>query len=348
MSETCCPTKEGKTTKPSFDIILWGSSGAIGLAIFLSLLKTGLPYIDNFAHASLELLATMWWGIVLGVFFVSIMSKIPREYFTKIMGEGDKTSGIFRAAIAGLFLDLCSHGILMVGAKLYERGASTAQIMTFLIASPWNSLSLTIILLSLIGWFWTLAFIIASAVIAILSGLIFIALEKAGALPENPNKSSVPHDFSILDDFKKRWSEFKPSRTFFWDMAKSGVSEAKMLVRWLLLGVVIASAVRAFVPPDIFADWFGPTIFGLAITLIAATIMEVCSEGLAPVASEIMHGAAAPGNAFTFLMAGVATDYTEIMVLREATKSWKIALALPIVTVPQVIIIGYIMNVMGA
>ena len=49
-------------------------------------------------------------------------------------------------------------------------------------------------------------------------------------------------------------------------------------------------------------------------------------------------------NAFTFLMAGVSTDYTEIMILREATKSWKIALSLPLITVPQVILIGYLIN----
>jgi uncharacterized membrane protein YraQ (UPF0718 family) len=57
-----------------------------------------------------------------------------------------------------------------------------------------------------------------------------------------------------------------------------------------------------------------------------------------------MNRAAAPGNAFTFLMAGVATDYTEVMTLRDTTRSWKIALALPLVTVPQVIVIGLLLN----
>ena len=73
-------------------------------------------------------------------------------------------------------LDLCSHGILMVGTKLYERGASLGQLMAFLIASPWNSLSLTIILITLItliGWGWTLAFVALSMVIGIITGIIF-------------------------------------------------------------------------------------------------------------------------------------------------------------------------------
>jgi len=57
--------------------------------------------------------------------------------------------------------------------------------------------------------------------------------------------------------------------------------------------------------------------------------------------------AGAVGNGFTFLLAGVATDYTEIMVLKETTKSWKTAFFLPLVTVPQVLAIGYLLNGLG-
>ena len=43
-------------------------------------------------------------------------------------------------------------------------------------------------------------------------------------------------------------------------------------------------------------------------------------------------------------MAGVSTDYTEIMALKETTQSWKTALFLPLVTIPQVLVIGYLLN----
>src|SRR5690606_34284852 len=123
-----------------------------------------------------------------------------------------------------------------------------------------------------------------------------------------------------------------------------GVRGSRMVIRWALFGVVIAGLIRAFVPEDIFADWLGPTVVGLMLTVLAATIIEVCSEGSVPIAADLMNRAAAPGNAFTFLMAGVATDYTEVMTLRDTTRSWKIALALPLVTLPQVILIGLLLN----
>jgi hypothetical protein len=46
-------------------------------------------------------------------------------------------------------------------------------------------------------------------------------------------------------------------------------------------------------------------------------------------------------------MAGAATDYTEIMSLKETTGRWSKALLLPAVTVPQILVIGYLVNTFG-
>jgi len=58
----------------------------------------------------------------------------------------------------------------------------------------------------------------------------------------------------------------------------------------------------------------------------------------------LLNRADAPGNGFAFLMTGVSTDYTEIMVLKETTRSMKTALFLPLLTVPQVLVVAWIMN----
>jgi uncharacterized membrane protein YraQ (UPF0718 family) len=130
-------------------------------------------------------------------------------------------------------------------------------------------------------------------------------------------------------------------------MLIEGIKESRMVMRWMLFGVLLASAVRAFVSPEMFTTYFGPTLLGLGVTVIASTILEVCSEGTTPIAADILNRAGAPGNSFTFLMGGVATDYTEIMVLKEATGSWKIALFLPLISLPQIIALGWLMNNFG-
>ncbi|MCB9991012.1 MAG: permease [Rhodospirillales bacterium] len=349
--KSCCHAEKADACHPQDqkrDLLLTGTMGIILCALILHFVPLDLPYITPFTHAVAGLLKTVWWGILLGLFAVGLMNKVPREYFNALLGRGDTVGGLLRAALAGLVLDLCSHGILMVGAKLYERGASLAQVMTFLIASPWNSFTLTLVLIALVGLPWTLAFIAGSALIAVLTGMIYMTLVKRGILPDNPNK--LPESTEKLDiwqDAKDKLKTFKPNAAFFRTTFTDGWREGKMVMRWLFLGLILAGLIRAYVPTEALGTYFGPTMIGLLLTLLATTIIEVCSEGSAPIGAELVTRAAAPGNGFTFLMAGVATDYTEIMVIKEFTKRWLIAFSLPLITVPQILLLGWIMNNIG-
>ncbi len=286
----------------------------------------------------------MWLGLIIGIIVVGILTKVPQAFIMAILGKPGTFKGILRATLAGLLLDMCSHGILLVGMKFYKRGASLGQTMAFLIASPWNSLSLTIILVTLIGLKWTLVFTLFSVIIAVVSGSIFDTLVRNKTLPANPNTVEIPQDFLF---FKHAIEGIKNTRfnfDFFKTVLLEGFKDSKMILKWLLFGVAVTALVRTFMPEDLFASLLGPSALGLCMTLIFATIIEVCSEGAAPMAADIIHRAGAIGNGFTFLMAGVSTDYTEIMSLKETTRSWKIALFLPLVTIPQILLLGYILN----
>jgi uncharacterized membrane protein YraQ (UPF0718 family) len=89
--------------------------------------------------------------------------------------------------------------------------------------------------------------------------------------------------------------------------------------------------------------FFGPSFGGLLLTLLFATIIEVCSEGSAPIAFEVFNKVGTLGNPFVFLMAGVVTDYTEIGLIWTNIGK-KTAIWLPIITVPQVLLVGFLFN----
>jgi len=82
---------------------------------------------------------------------------------------------------------------------------------------------------------------------------------------------------------------------------------------------------------------------GMLVTLGVATVIETCSEGTAPLAFEIFRQTHALGNSLVFLMAGVVTDYTEIGLIWHNVGR-KAALWLPLVTVPQVLVLGILAN----
>jgi len=345
----CCSTETTKKSRP--DILLWSTLILVSFGyivdLFLSSQLTSLSAVVAQLFSSVrEIMDSMWIGLGLGMLFVGLLGRVPREFVTSLLGKGDSFIGILRATAAGVLLDLCSHGILLVAMRLYQRGASLGQVMAFLIASPWNSLSLTVILIALIGWQWTLLFIVCSMFIGIVSGLIFNSLVKNGKLPENPNTIEVT-DFRAWPEAKKQLKAASFGLGWWQTMLWEGIKDSRMIVRWLLLGVLLAASIRTFVPMESFQTYFGATMAGLGMTILVATILEICSEGSTPIAADLVTRANAPGNGFAFLMTGVATDYTEIMSLKETTGSWKVALFLPLITVPQVVLFSWVMNLAG-
>lgn len=350
-TRSCCPSTQGHGKKKRLDILMWGSLTCVvtlySLAILHPAFLDTMPRLFEAAHGTHHLVNQMWWGVLIGIFFVGIIGMVPQKYVLKLLGKGGSIGGIIRATSAGVLLDMCSHGILMVGAKLYQKGASIGQVMAFLLASPWNSLSLTLILWALIGGFWTLTFIILSMVVGVITGIIFDKLVAKGILPENPNTVELSEPVHLMQDMARLHTTVKLNCAFFKTFYSEAKSGSRIIIKWLLVGIVLASTLRALFPVDTFAGLFGPTAMGLGLTVLFATILEVCSEGSTPVAADILTRAQSPGNAFAFLMAGVSTDYTEVMILKDTTKSWKIALFLPLITLPQVIAIAALITVLA-
>jgi hypothetical protein len=71
----------------------------------------------------------------------------------------------------------------------------------------------------------------------------------------------------------------------------AGYFDAKIFLRNLTIGslsVLLASLVRAFVSPDQFETFFGPTLPGLWVTIVVVTILGVCAVGSTPIAADIL------------------------------------------------------------
>jgi uncharacterized membrane protein YraQ (UPF0718 family) len=355
-TEDCCCGDSGSHShshKKKADKILWMSLLIVAISYFAHASDLVLDEtFSTFAGSVHTLINEMAIGLIIGMLFAGVMDYIPKEFFAKILGQDKGYWGVLRASIAGIVLDMCNHGILMVAAKLYNKGVKASQVVAFLVASPWNSLSVTIILWSLIGLKLTLLFTFLSLVIAFITGVIFEMLLNNGTIPPNPNSIEIEKDISLKNILKNGIEEAKKDNDYcsicmIIDFISRTLSSSKMIIKWILFGTVLASLITAIVPTDIFKDYFGPSIIGLGLTLVAATIIEVCSEGSVPIAAQLVNMAGAAGNAFVFLMAGAATDYTEIMILRETTKSWKIPLLLPLIATPQVLLLGYLINVLS-
>ena len=326
----------------------------IVIVVTLLLLVIGFlhPLLKPFFEAFIDYLALIWWAIILGLLIGGVIDYfIPREYIRKYLSRHQKRTIIY-SIIFGFLMSACSHGILAIAIELYKKGASTSSVISFLLASPWANLPITILLFGFFGVKAT--FIVISAlIISIITGLIYQVLERKGMVECNSCKMGedipVLTDFSIRKDIRRRWKEYhftmKNNINAMKGTLQGSWSLTRMILWWLIVGMIMASFARAYIPQHLFVEYMGPTFLGLAITLFFATIIEVCSEGSSPLAFEIFNQTGAFGNSFTFLMAGVATDYTEIGLIWHNIGK-RAALWLPIITVPQILLLGYLFNIL--
>jgi hypothetical protein len=231
--------------------------------------------------------------------------------------------------------------------QLYKKGASAPAVVSFLLASPWANLTLTVLLAAFFG-LKAFFIVISAIIIAIITGFVFLFLDSRGLIEKNPNTAHTDESFSIKEDIKGRIKSYKFSsmqaKKDLFGVYEGAVALSNMVLWWILIGIGLASLSAAYIPQNIFQSYMGASVTGLLLTLLLATVLEVCSEGTAPLAFEIYRQTGAVGNSFVFLMAGVVTDYTEIGLLW-SNIGRRTALWMPAVSVPQVILLGILANI---
>ncbi len=316
------------------------------IAVLLVLVSFFIPLLAPFRNIFLVYIKKIWWAVSLGLLLGGVIDYyVPKEYISKILSRRSPFT-IFNAVLTGFLMSACSHGILALSIQLHKKGASNPAVISFLLASPWANIAITLMLLSFFG-LKGLFIIFSAIIIAINTGFIFMFLEKKGLIEKNKNSVEVTEGFSILKDIKARAKNYKFNYATLKDdsqgVLNGAVTLGNMVLWWIIIGVLIASFAGAYIPVHFFHRFMGPTFLGLIVTLGLATIIEVCSEGSSPLAFEIYKRSGALGNSLVFLMAGVATDYTEIGLLW-SNLGRRVAFWLPLVAVPQVLIFGYLAN----
>jgi uncharacterized membrane protein YraQ (UPF0718 family) len=305
-----------------------------------------IPMLNGFFYAVTDYFLLIWWAILIGFLAGGLIDYfVPKSYISKYLSQHKKRT-IFYSVFLGFLASACSHGILALAMELYKKGASTPSVIAFLLASPWANIPITILLFGFFG-INAIFFILSAVLIAIITGFIYQFLDKR-CWVECMSRGKTSSDIEIRKDIKKRFSryEFTGSnlKRDFRGVMRGSWSLTKMVMWWLIVGIMMAGVARAFIPHDWFLVYAGPTAIGLLVVLVFATIIEVCSEGSSPLAFEIYNQTGSVGNPFVFLMAGVATDYTEVGLIASNIGK-RAAILLPIITVPQILLLGYLFNI---
>jgi uncharacterized protein len=103
---------------------------------------------------------------------------LPDNLVAKHLGKG-KTAGIFKSALVGIPLPLCSCGVLPAAAGLKEQGAGKGAISSFMISTPETGVDSIAITYALLDPIMAIIRPVSAFITAISTGL-FINLTDRG------------------------------------------------------------------------------------------------------------------------------------------------------------------------
>lgn len=280
-------------------------------------------YFVLYFNALYDLFIEVFPFFLLGLIISALIQEfVSTKRLLQYFGGNDLAS-LARATISGLFVSVCSCGAIPIAATLRERGASTASALTFLLAAPWGGLLHVFIISGFIGIKNTMILLVFSLLVAFIVGLILAKLENNKLIetgtPKKHKRNEKELCVECVDAEKLRLihENEKLNRRIIYCVPKNIWQIFKEVGKYIIIGLLIAAAIKAFVPSDLVSKYLGneDRFLPVLIAVPAASVLELASEGLAVVGGQLYLLGASLGVVFVILMVGVATDITELSMI---------------------------------
>ncbi|MCK4994617.1 MAG: permease [Candidatus Omnitrophica bacterium] len=225
---------------------------------------------------------------------------LGKEIISRHLGEGGIKS-VVKATLLGVPLPICSCGVIPVAGSLEKEGAHKSSILAFLVATPTTGVDSIFATYSLLGPLFAIFRPLAAMVCGISLGVADYFIEGKN----EKEKVRHPHDHpKVKVSFK--WREF---------LKYSFVEVPQDIGKALILGIMIAGAIAAFVPVSVFEKFFFFPFDFIAALLIGIPLY-VCSTGSIPVAVSLIMKGFSPGAGLVFLITGPATNAVTLSFVR--------------------------------
>lgn len=242
----------------------------------------------------------------------------------------------------GAITPFCSCSSIPVFLGFTSAGIPVGITMSFLITSPLINEVAVLLLLSLLGWKFTVLYVVVGMSVGILGGVFLDAIKAerwlqsfaAKALERGKNSSQAKTNHLTTMSIQQR-------HTF----AKEEMLEIFGRVwKWVIIGVGLGAALHGFVPDGWIQEhlgdgqwWSVPSAVLLGIPLYSN------ATGVIPVMESLITQGLPIGTTLAFCMSTVAASFPEFILLKQVMQ-WKLLAVLFVLLLAAFTLIGWIFN----
>ena len=276
--------------------------------------------------------------LLLGLLVAGVMHElVPVSFLEKHMGSASFGS-ISKAAVIGAPLPLCSCGVIPAALGLRRSGASKSSTISFLVSTPETGVDSVSVSYALLGPLYAIVRPVAAIVSAIYAGLMvrFFAerheqVEQTqsvskvatssccGSKPEpkivNKSETDTQCSASETPHQHNHPVQRKPSKVAKVLSYASGKLLEDIVV-WLLIGLVLAAAIKTWVPTNFLTQW-GDGLIAMLVMALIGIPMYICATASTPLAVGFLAAGLSPGAVLVFLMAGPATNVSTMGMIKQ-------------------------------
>jgi uncharacterized protein len=257
------------------------------------------------------------WALILGFALSAIIQAVVRRAtVVRLLGD-DRPRTLAVAAGLGAASSSCSYAAVALARALFRKGANFTAAMAFEIASTNLVIELGVILALLMGWQFTLAEFIGGPLMIVALAVLFRlflrerllrqAREQADRGVAGSMEGHAAMDMSVQRDGSFAARLF--SREGFTSVSHVFVMEWAAVIRDVLIGLLIAGAIGAWVPDGFWRAFFftghplAAKLWGPLIGPVVAILSFVCSIGNVPLAVVLWKGGISFGGVVAFIFA---------------------------------------------
>jgi len=248
--------------------------------------------------------------LMLGLLFVGLLNLfITKDMIAKHIGDNSFAS-VFKAALFGIPLPLCSCGVIPTSIYMAKNGASKPAVVSFLTATPQTGIDSILATYGMMGPVIAVFRPFAALLMGIVNGIAVRIFNFKEAEVKPDNKISLD-SYTLAANPKKNFQYYYkkmveyPFIEFLDDISSQ-----------FIVGLFIAGIITYSIPEDFFSDSIVSQGFlGMLVLIVISIPMYVCATASIPIAVSLMLKGFSPGVAFVFLAAGPATNAASLSMI---------------------------------
>ncbi|WP_432850461.1 permease [Amycolatopsis sp. CA-161197] len=257
------------------------------------------------------------WALILGFVLSAVVQAVVRKStIVRLMGD-DRPRTLAVSSLLGAASSSCSYAAVALARSLFRKGAGFTAAMAFEIGSTNLVVELGIIMALLLGWQFTVTEFVGGPIMIVLVAVLFrlfvrqrlirAARAQADKGVAGSMEGHAAMDMSVAGEgsFRHRLA----SGAGFTAVAHVFVMEWAAILRDLVVGLLIAGAIGAWVPDSFWRAFFFvddplvSALWGPLVGPLVAILSFVCSIGNVPLAAVLWNGGISFGGVLSFIFA---------------------------------------------